>query len=493
MSDSSTYVVPPLQDDLQDLLCDLVYGWEPSSFPLSPARQLVFGDVDLSHLPAEVRIDQGRLQVTVTVPIFDEARGTIGQLGAEGSLRGMLADGTHFEGTLASTTRRAITGSQDQELCSTVTIQAVLWSFGRGISPHFWIGFIEGNISLGMSGNLAIERHRSNMPLGGATCHLLLSGAYIYCVVKQETKTGTRWYMTIDTRGAGEPDRQLLGRDFQALQFVLGSQLRMPTLVGVSGERVTIACTKGFDSRSQLEPHTFPPVPVVRNNDAWIDECWTGVLFERISATWQEQPTLLEALSLAFEMYLDSMRYNLDSDYMRLQIAIEAFAYWCLKQESTSARLDVKDKNAWKSWVKQNREAIRSLAAKGRENALYDKVMTVYRLASGKVVPAAFGDLPLTEEMSAELKGRDVVVHQGLMAPEGYDVERDLRRIRLVRTMLVALIARKVGYGGAINGWERGHMGYPLEPQEWWTIDEAFRLRATRRFLIEQIVETTIT
>ena len=44
-------------------------------------------------------------------------------------------------------------------------------------------------------------------------------------------------------------------------------------------------------------------------------------------------------------------------------------------------------------------------------------------------------------------------------AAEGYDGDRDLRSISLVRTLLIALIAKTVGYAGAINGWEIGIAG----------------------------------
>lgn len=147
----------------------------------------------------------------------------------------------------------------------------------------------------------------------------------------------------------------------------------------------------------------------------------------------------------------------------------------------------VKDKAAWKQWVKENSAAIRSLAAAGFEESLFNKVMGVYRLSSGRVVPSAFvaHGLALPDELAKELEARDVVVHQGLMAPDGYDADRDFRRVDMVRTMLVALICKAVGYSGAINGWEIGPMGYPLQPTEWWTVrDEDYQL-ASRVYTAE--------
>jgi hypothetical protein len=54
--------------------------------------------------------------------------------------------------------------------------------------------------------------------------------------------------------------------------------------------------------------------------------------------------------------------------------------------------------------------------------------------------------------------------------------------------MLVALIAKSVGYDGAINGWEVGPMGYPMEPQDWWCVSEISRRAAARTFRAVEIL-----
>jgi len=74
------------------------------------------------------------------------------------------------------------------------------------------------------------------------------------------------------------------------------------------------------------------------------------------------------------------------------------------------------------------------------------------------------------------------------MAPDGYDGDRDFRRVALVRTMLVALIAKAVDYAGAINGWEVGQSGYPVEPEGWWNVGDDDRLLAQRTFVAEDVV-----
>ena len=46
------------------------------------------------------------------------------------------------------------------------------------------------------------------------------------------------------------------------------------------------------------------------------------------------------------------MSFHLDFDYMRLQVGLESFAYWVLHAAGKTE--SVKDKEAWKAWVKQN-------------------------------------------------------------------------------------------------------------------------------------------
>ena len=61
--------------------------------------------------------------------------------------------------------------------------------------------------------------------------------------------------------------------------------------------------------------------------------------------------------------------------------------------------------------------------------------------------------------MAAELdeEGRGLIVHAAIMFKESQaDVDAYLRKNAIVRTMLVALVAKVVGYQGAIIGWTTG-------------------------------------
>jgi hypothetical protein len=72
------------------------------------------------------------------------------------------------------------------------------------------------------------------------------------------------------------------------------------------------------------------------------------------------------------------------------------------------------------------------------------------RLASGNVVRTSFASfgIALQKELRQELRGRDVIVHKGLMAPDGYEADRDLRRVGLIRTMVAWEIPLSKATGG---------------------------------------------
>jgi hypothetical protein len=312
--------------------------------------------------------------------------------------------------------------------------------------------------------------------------------------VQRGERKNAVWLLVVDSPSGGIPDKEALERDFQVLQFVFGCQLRVPLLLRVTDDGTTTAATAGLGTRRNLNPRSVSPVPINRDNDDYVDDSWPPLLFDRVSAALSARPNARTAFWIAMDAYLDAMDQHIDADYLRLQVGLEAFSYWLLRLANDTEKIVVRDKAAWKAWVKKNTTEIRALAADGFEESLVGKVMQVYRLASGRVVPSAFlaHGLPLNDELAAELGGRDEVVHQGLMAPDGYDADRDLRRVAMVRTLLVALVSKSVGYAGAINGWELGKAGYLVAPTPWWTVDEADQQLADVRYLADDSVVTNV-
>ncbi|WP_438041532.1 hypothetical protein [Sorangium sp. So ce128] len=481
----------PVPDGVRGLLCALAYGWTPVPMKFGRVEQFRCGGVDLSDSVQDLVLHNNRLKVTVG---GDGLAGLM-PFPMDAQLDGMLDGGVRLHGDMILRINRSMSVSQEFGMREVVTIEAGTWTVAEGDAPSLWVGVVEGMGEINVSGNLIIERRAADWPFAGHRRHFALFGRYKYYFVQHRSsdRSGIAWHLVVDTSGTGMPEMEAVGRDFLVLEFVLGRQLCMPMLVGLDLSRRTVACTIGFDRRRHLEKYSFPPVPLERDNDKWIDVSWPSLFFERISAAWRQLPHSDKSYWLALDMYLDAMRMHLDFDYMHLQIGLEAFAFWLLKQRGQGDPLDVKSKDAWEAWVRENKESIRVHAVEGREDALVMKVKGACRLASGNVVPSAFlaYGLNLTKNLRGELRGRDIVVHQGLMAPNGYDTVADLRRVALVRTMLVALVGLAAGYRGAINGWEVGGLGYPIEQQEWWEVAESDRTFAGRRFIAEECVSSS--
>ncbi|WP_437494227.1 hypothetical protein WME75_22045 [Sorangium sp. So ce1014] len=471
----------PVPQHVRSLLLALAYGWKPTPVTLGPVEQIRYNGKDFSELAPVVLLQTDRLVATLGGSRFYTRIDDLMRSAQDGELDGVFAGGGTFHGEMILRVAH-VTGPHGP-----FTVEAASWTVLTGEAPSLWIGRIEGAVEINFGGNMVVERIPAGGFRGGHRRHFRLSGTYTYYLVQGGVRGDPVWHLLIDT-GAGMPDTEMLGHDFLLLQFVLGCQLRMPELLGVTPDCHTVAAMAGTGARRNLLKRSVPPVPIERSNDEWVDEAWAVIFFERVSVAWANRPKWRAAYWMAFDSYLDAMTLHLDVDYLRLQIALEAFSYWALQHTGQEERVVVKDRTAWKKWVRDNESVIRELASAGFEDSLFNKVMGVYRLSSGRIVPSAFlaYGVKLTSEMVAELGGRDVVVHQGFMAPAGYDGERELRRIALVRTMLVALIAWTVDYRGAINGWEIGHLGYPLEPQDWWSVCDCDRRLARRTFVVEE-------
>ncbi len=462
----------PVSEDIRGLLCKIAYGWLPVPIEVGRIQQLDYDGTDLSECTSELSLCDDRMQVLINAHV--------GMDFPQGEIRGVLFNGMAFKASMILNLSQG----------SSFEIEAGQWSIFGQDAPRFWIGQVEGMTKLNFSGNLCVERIKYGIRVGNKR-HFFLTGAYDYFFVQCDHAKEVTWQLIIDTRGAGVPEPEAWARDFLILQFVLGRQMRLPMLIGVTDDFRTVAATVGNTKWGQVSKSCFPPVPLERNNTEFIKKSWAAVLFERISATWRNNAAMDNAFAIALEMYLDAMNHHLDFDYLRLQVALESVAFWILKHQGGEEPKIVRDEKKWEDWVKKNEAEIRSHACDGFEDNLYLNVKKIWRLPSGRVIRTAFERLgmSLIGDMNNEMKGRNDIVHQGLMAPGGYEIDRDLRRVAIVRTMLVALIAKASGYGGAINGWELGLHGRPLEaPAEWWrTLDEDQAL-ASQSYFAEEVI-----
>ena len=462
-----------VSEAIRRTLLSVQEGGVPQPVQAGAAVSIAYRGTELPRVRASLVLEHDRL----TVRLHDGGVLKHPQrFGLDGWFEGELAGGVTFR---AASFRR-ITWGRD------FVAEADDWTITDGAPPSLWMGEVEGAHDINFGGNLIIER----VPLDGLRMgharHFRLAGAYTYYLVQRGRKETLKWYFIIDTEG-GFPDKEKLESDFLVLQFALGRQLRIPALVGFHEAARATASLPGAGYRECLLKRSVPPIPLQRNNDRWVDESWAALLFERVSRKWRDRPELATAFWVAIDSYLSAITNHVDADYLRLHVALESLAYTILQLGQSSEPMVVSDKEAWKAWVKAHSAEIEALASPGFEASLVGKVMSVYRLASGRVVPGAFElcGLEVTAEMHQELRRRNMVVHQGIMTND-YDGDSERRRVALVRTMLVGLLARVSEYSGAINGWDLGVLGLPTEPGSWWRVADDNRRLAHRRFVAEE-------
>ena len=256
----------PVRPDIRDLLFNIAEGRTPSPMIVDPVEHLRFNDIDFSEVAPHVRLEADRLVAT-----FGQGRHSF-------RTRELLPFplGGALEGTCSS--KATFHGSNVLHVSwgADLTIELGSWVVLNGDAPSLWIGRVEGAKNLAFGGNLIVERIGADGLRLGRAGHLRLSGTYVYYLVQSGERSTPIWHLLVDT-GAGVPDEEVLGRDFLLLQFVLGRQLRIANLVGVTSDGRAMGSTTGTGTRNNLHRHSVPPVPYGQNNDAWIDECWAAL------------------------------------------------------------------------------------------------------------------------------------------------------------------------------------------------------------------------
>lgn len=450
-----------------DALVRLVSGSIPKPISRGFFTDLTWGNLDLSSLrTTESSVTGDAVRIDCSENITPETW-SIWQCATSGEnsnkpIRGATDAGLQLH---AEHGHLAGDGLTNDASGARVTLGLVghYWSLTRADNlPSIWVGRLQGKIHV-MPGNLFID-HSAH--------HLRIQGAYCYYFVRTKLGSDETWYIVIDVGAPGLPKRSHVYADFLALRFVLGHHLRLDLLSGIDDEGHTIAENGGVFGRAHPDSsRTACPVPSHFHSS---QEVWVAPFFERLSNAYHGRPEM--KLYVPLELYLDALIDHLDGSYLKLHVALEAFALNVLEQAPKEKTMIVMCWKEWSNWVNENREKIASFAFDEHKNSLVEKVRTVVRLASGRVVPNAlkYHGIPVTDVMRAELEGRDVVAHTALMSPAGdRDYLRELERIALVRTMLVSLVACEIGYHGPIIGWTQDSRGRgEVAPSDWWNCTE---------------------
>jgi hypothetical protein len=201
-----------------------------------------------------------------------------------------------------------------------------------------------------------------------------------------------------------------------------------------------------FASRSAGHAQLQPPALPFLVQPAWMARFVELII--RFATDHTDAP-----IHVAAHLYFDSGG-TIDAEFLHSWLAAEALAKWALAAGVVPdpGRRRIADHDRWCEWVQQREDEIKSLAAVGQEQSLYDRVLGSDYDRPTPVERAFRGyELPWNTDMDDVQNTRHAVVHEGSIAPPGQrDWDRDRRRVGRIQTMLTALMAKLVGYEGPI-------------------------------------------
>lgn len=452
------------------LVLKIVSGWSPSPPRLASASTLSWDGCSLR--PQRVRIvnDHVEVEATSQSDLWDRAHHT-------DPSRSFLIS---FENGLDLQAEKSLFRSLSMgQQGSRATLAGYNWSAhrkGEGGAIITWVAQLEGDINL-HGGNLST---RAFSEVGGhlTTDHLRLSGAYTYYLVWSRRAGNKVWHLLICTPDGRRPKRDLLLKDFIALQFVLGRCLRTSLVVGI-GPDLSEVYWLGEQYGNQGN-NSEPVIPLFFGKASW-----APVLFEKISSSLRSAPDDRRLLS-ALSYYMESLDDHLDGRYLKRHVAVEAISRTILDAvETVPSFVDLKK---WGKWLHDQESAIREMAEPDCEDEL---VRVLHAMPGGLHGPWSKTALrsvsvPLSAEQEAVLEEYEAVTTTGLFRSEVSDsIESGLRSNAILRTLLTALVARHVGYAGEIAGWEREpRRPYQPPPPDWWPVSEQEIEAASRPYHI---------
>ncbi len=318
--------------------------------------------------------------------------------------------------------------------------------------------------------------------LGKKGHNLRVQGSYDLYIV---SLGGDEFCIVVDTHG--EPlDHGKLDRDFRALEFSMGQPCSLNYLVAVDIDH-KVAGAAGLDFGGREPKHAQARCPVAGSKELHIHEgqpveedkwipvlCW--LVANKIDADGKDSP-----LFLATAAYLDSLTGHIHANYLLAQVALEAFCSAVVEQETGVL---VRDSKAWIRFVKERKHLILEHAVDdeaGRK--LVNKVISSQQAPSTDRVEAALEHwrLEVPEVAHAEVKKRSYSAHRFLMAKESdADWQELADRLAIIQTLLVAVVAKYVGYKGPIVDWKwkTGRRAIP----GWWAYEPIEEAR--RRFVV---------
>jgi len=471
-----------LAADIAHLLHRIVFDKKRFDVPdFPPVVGGHWGDISLEGLWGPLRTEGPTLvwEPSLRYPAAQPAKANLERLRMlrNAPARLELADGRQIVSRLGDTPKWGARGATGPG----PTCEFVEWTTEGGRPVVRWVarlkggGLPDGNLHL-FAGSRFSARN------------LRLEGAHTWYLLEVDPKED----LVVVVDGGPTPfDAHALGIDFTALQVALGTPLRLDVLVGFDGPGNVVGAAGvdlGGNRETKRRRRIDGPVPDDR------DESWVSVFFHRLATAMARASEL--PWGVACNAYLDSdSDPTIDGQYLKLQVALEAFANALLKQaeRKTKAepRLLVKSRDAWVAWVQEHADELRKMVAdSAKQDVFVNKVRSAMNLPSSGVVADALSrlDPPLIvdEMVLDEVERRNIPAHHATMNKPGedYDIDRDVERVDVLRSLLVALIARACRYDGPIAGWvTTDAVNWKPQPG-WWAAPSSETLAEAREAFV---------
>ncbi|XXX77674.1 hypothetical protein WMF30_02700 [Sorangium sp. So ce134] len=443
-------------DHVANVLARLARGWTPPPARPRPVGTFIWGGENLTNLARKIVLEGPRLIVECDI---ESALGRILGDNMESlnnqPFSGTTSDGAEFAAEIGGSSIHVSTsvGPKGAKRSGTMSVSGYDGFIMTNPAPLWVAKLALQNLHGAGATNLTIET-----PSGWERKHLCLSGSrYTYYIVRSRGLSSDLFYLVVDIGDEARPERRTFINDVHALRFALGQALRIGALDGVNGHGEIVGHVTGFGDITTKESlgRVAPPVPVHH-----IDGVWVSPLFRALSRELASNDTLLVPIS----WYVDSLLGHLDGEYVGLQVALGSLARTILERKTTQEYRLIQRPAQWALWIEQQRTHLESIAEPGYAEALIEQVRNASTPNVEWSVRRAFEelDLKLLPEMEEELRQRATVLASGEISrsAEARDVNTLVTRVEVVRCMVAALVARAIGYAGAIQGWRSGAGGY---------------------------------
>jgi hypothetical protein len=452
-----------IEEPLAGLLNQLAREWVEPTFLNRQIATLSWGNQEFTGQARQLLIAGDRLHLISDLPseLVDRRAFPYLKLANE-PLRGTTADGFSFAANAALPTGTNTAIGRDNRVEARLTISAYDWVLWREEeAPLLWVGSLDADWVAHM-GNLLLSS-----PWSGSWGHYLLYGSsYRYFIINADKdRPDARPIVAIDTQGQSPLDILLVNRELNLLSFAFGNPATINRFFGIDRFRRLTGVASGIFAKKSRGSWWDSTVPMFEHRAAW-----TAPFFEKLCNYHAKMTTASIPQFTAATWYLLSA-YRESAADIRMVLVLLGL--------TSMARHVVGNKSL----------ASTDLATSGRKEKpteLIEDSLAPNNVALITLALQRFG-LAAPEIANSVLSEAMDLLRGGLLEEESV-ASRDLA---ILRTILVALAARCVGYRGPIAGWERVQDLYFWDraDESWWDGNDELEPDGVRLYEAKTAVE----